>query len=76
MFKLSTSDKDLISYLAASLFTFGVMLALIYLLGEVHGLIVTVIILIMQGAQMQSRLGALQREVRALREPQDQRPAE
>jgi len=70
MVKLKPTDKDLLSYIALSLFIVGIMLALIHLLGELHGLIATVVILIGQSALLQTRLGAAQRELRSLRDQQ------
>jgi hypothetical protein len=48
--------------------TFGAMLVLMQFLGELHGLIVTVIILIGQIAFLSSRVVTLERELRISRE--------
>jgi hypothetical protein len=64
---MKPSDKSLLSYITLSLFTVGIMLLLIHQLGEVHGLIGTMVILIVQSAELHSRLSAAQREIAALR---------
>ena len=47
------------------------VLLLTYFLGEIHGLIVTVIILFGQSAQSFVRITALQRELTSLRKQRD-----
>ena len=67
MFK---KTSDLFQYIGLSLFGLAVMLALIYSLGEIHGLIVTVIILFGQSALAFVRITVLQRELTILRQEQ------
>lgn len=69
-FMVKTSTKDLLQYVGRSLFGVAVMLLLMHLLGEVHGLIVTVIIMINQSAMLLMRVGILQRELISLRAEQ------
>jgi len=68
MFKLQSRDKDLLLMILTIAVTFGVMLLLIQFLGELHGLISTVIILIGQIAFLSRRVFALERELRISRE--------
>ena len=70
MFNLKPSDRDLLSHIAVSAVTVAVMLGPIYLLGEVHGLIATVVILIVQSSLLNMRITALQRELRAVHDGQ------
>lgn len=62
--------RDLFQYIGLSFFGFAIMLVLIHLLGEVHGLIVTAIILFGQTASTSVRISALQRELTFLRQRQ------
>jgi hypothetical protein len=68
MFKLQSRDKDLLLTILTIAVTFGVMLLAIHFLGELHGLIVTVIALIGQIAFLGRRVVALERELRISRE--------
>ena len=63
-----TTTKDLLQYVGLSVFGLASMLLLIYLLGEVHGLIVTTIIVMGQSAMLFMRLGVVQRELTTLRD--------
>ena len=75
MFKLQSRDKDLLLMILTIAVTFGVMLLLIQFLGELHGLISTVIILIGQIALLSRRVFALERELRISREtPESEHP--
>ena len=65
MFK---TTKDLLQYIGLSLFGLAAMLLLIHMLGELHGLIVTVIILVGESSLLLTRVGALQRELIILRQ--------
>jgi hypothetical protein len=65
MFK--TTSKDLFQYIGLSLLGVAAMLLLVHLLGEVHGLIVTVLIVMGQSAMLFMRVGILQRELASLR---------
>jgi len=65
MFK---KTSDLFQYIGLSLFGGAAILVMIYLLGEVHGLIVAVIILYGQLASLFVRMTALQRELTSLRQ--------
>jgi hypothetical protein len=67
MFKLQSRDKDLLLAILTIAVTFGVMLLLIHMLGEVHGLISTVIILIGQTSFLTIRVASLERELRSSR---------
>jgi hypothetical protein len=71
MIKVTSSDKDLFVAIISIAVTIGVMLALISFLGELHGLICTVIILIVQTSFMTRRMAALERELRISRTPSD-----
>jgi hypothetical protein len=66
MFKSTT--RDLFQYIGLSLFGLVLMLLLMHQLGEVHGLIVTVIIIIGQCALVSIRLGVVQRELTTLQQ--------
>jgi hypothetical protein len=66
MFK--TTTKDLLQYLGFSLFGLAIMLLLMHMLGELHGLIVTMLIVIGQSAMLFMRLGIVQRELTVLRQ--------
>jgi hypothetical protein len=70
MFNLKPSDRDLLSHIAVSAVTVAIMLGLIYLLGEVHGLIATVVILIVHSSLLNMRITALQRELCAVHDGQ------
>ena len=63
-----TKTSDLFQFIGLIVFGVAAMLALIYFLGETHGLIVTVIILFGQSAQLFVRITALQRELTSLRQ--------
>jgi hypothetical protein len=65
MFK---TTRDLLQYIGLSLFGLAAMLLLIHMLGELHGLIVTVIILVGESSLLLTRVGALQRELIILRQ--------
>ena len=66
MFK--TTTKDLVQYIGLTLLGLVTMLVLMHMIGEVHGLIVTVLILIGQSAMLFMRVGILQRELTNLRQ--------
>jgi hypothetical protein len=66
MFK--TTTKDILQYIGFSVFGVAAMLLLMHLLGELHGLIVTVIIVMGQSAQLFMRVGVLQWELTTLRQ--------
>jgi hypothetical protein len=68
MMKLQSSDRSLLAWIGLNLSTVAGMLLLVRLLGEVHGLIATVILLIGQSTHAYVRLGVLQKELRAMRE--------
>jgi hypothetical protein len=68
MFKLQSRDRDLLLTILAVGVTVGMMLLLICTLGELHGLISTVIILIGQISFLTMRVVALEREIRVPRE--------
>jgi hypothetical protein len=74
MFKLQPRDKDLLSTIVVAVVLGGVILFLIGSLGEVHGLICAVIMLMVQFAFLNSRVSALERELRTSREPREQTP--
>ena len=63
-----TKASDLFTFIGLSVFGLAALLTLTYFLGEVHGLIVTVIILFGQSAQSFVRISALQRELTSLRQ--------
>jgi hypothetical protein len=63
-----TKASDLFTFIGLSVFGSAAMLTLIYILGEVHGLIITVIILCGQSAQSFVRIAVLQRELSSLRQ--------
>jgi len=67
MFKLQSRDKELLLTLLAVAGTFGLMLLAMYLLGELHGLIATVIGLIVQIVFLNRRVITLERELRISR---------
>ena len=67
---MTTKTFDLIQYIGLSLFGVGAMLLMIHLIGEVHGLIVTVIILFGHTAHLNVRCTSLQRQVNDLRQEQ------
>jgi hypothetical protein len=69
MFKVTYKDKGLLLTIVSAAVTFGVMLALIKTLGELHGVISTVVLLIVQTSFLTSRVVALERELRLSREP-------
>jgi len=75
MFKLQSSDKDLRLLILFNAMMFGMMLLLIKFLGELHGLISTVVLLIGQTAFLNRRVNTLEREVRISRETSDRPPA-
>ena len=75
MIKLQSRDKDLLLTILSSAVTFGIMLLLIQFLGEVHGLISTVIILVCQIAFLSRRVSALERELRISRESHETEPS-
>ena len=68
MFKLQSRDKDLLLTILIVAVTIGVMLLAIQFLGELHGLIVTVIGLIVQTLFLTIRVASLERELRISRE--------
>jgi hypothetical protein len=63
-----TKTSDLFQFIGLSLFGLAVTLAAIYSLGEIHGLIIAVIILFGQSALSFVRITALQRELSSLRQ--------
>ena len=63
-----TKTSDLFTFIGLSVFGLAALLTLTYLLGDVHGLIVTVIILFGQSAQSFVRICVLQRELTSLRQ--------
>jgi uncharacterized protein involved in response to NO len=71
MFKVTSKDKSLLLAVVNAAVTFGVMLAMIKLLGELHGLISTVVLLIVQTSFLTGRVVALERERRLSREPSE-----
>ena len=68
---MKTSDKDLLRYLALSAFGVAITLGAMRLLGEVHGLTVSVISLLVVTANLSTRLQAVQRELDASRGTSD-----
>jgi hypothetical protein len=66
MFK--TTTKDILQYVGFSVFGLAMMLLLMHMLGELHGLIVTVLIVMGQSAMLFMRLGIVQRELTTLRQ--------
>jgi len=64
---MKSSDKDLLRYIALAAISVGIMLGAIRLLGEVHGLVATVIGLLVTISHLSIRLGAVQREVQCMR---------
>ena len=68
MIKVTSSDKGLLLMIVNVAVTFGVMLALIHFLGELHGAISTIILLIVQTSFLTKRVTALERELRISRE--------
>jgi hypothetical protein len=75
MFKVTSRDKSLLLTIIQIAMTFGAMLVLISFLGELHGLIVTVIMLIGQTSFLTSRVAALERELRISHKPSDGDPS-
>jgi hypothetical protein len=67
-----TKTSDLFQFIGLIVFGVAATLASIHLLGETHGLIVTVIILFGQSAQSFVRITALQRELTGLRQERGQ----
>ena len=65
MFQKTT---DLFKYIGLSLFGVAVVLASVHMIGEVHGLILTVIILFNQSALAFVQISALRRELNDLRQ--------
>jgi hypothetical protein len=63
-----TKTSDLFQFIGLSLFGLAVTLAAIYSIGEIHGLIIAVIILFGQSAMSFVRITALQRELTNLRQ--------
>ena len=68
MMKLQSTDRSLLAWIGLNLFTLAMLLLLVRLLGEVHGLIAFVVVLIGQSTYAHVRLGVLQKELRAMRE--------
>lgn len=68
---LKSSDKDLLRYIALAVTSVGMMLGAIHFLGEVHGLIITVVALIIQFSRMAVQLQTVQRELQSMRERTD-----
>ena len=66
-----TKTSDLFQYIGLSLFGLALVLALIHFLGEVHGLIITAIILFNQSALLNLRISMLQRDLANQRQGQD-----
>ena len=64
MIKVTSSDKGLLMMIVNVAVTFGVMLAMIGFLGELHGAISTIILLIVQTSFLTKRVTALERELR------------
>ena len=67
MLKSKSTDRNLLAWIGLNVFTVAILLALVRLLGEVHGLMATLIVVIGQSTLSYVRLGALERELRALR---------
>ena len=63
-----TKTSDLFTFIGLTLFGSAALLTLIYILGEIHGLIITVVILFGQSAQSFVRITVLQRELSSLRQ--------
>ncbi|HWD90817.1 MAG TPA: hypothetical protein VG938_00580 [Verrucomicrobiae bacterium] len=71
MFKLQSRDRDLLVAILTMAVTFGIMLLLIHMLGEIHGLISTVIMLLVQISFLHRRVSALEHELRISHEIPD-----
>ncbi len=71
MSKLQSRDKHLLLTILLVAVQFGVMLLFIQLLGELHGLISTVIMLIVQLSFLQIRVMAMERELQLSRKTTD-----
>jgi hypothetical protein len=69
MLKVTSKDKDLLLTLVNVVVTLGAMLAVMAFIGELHGLIATVFILIVQTSFLTRRVVALERELRISHEP-------
>ncbi|MCP5522289.1 MAG: hypothetical protein H7A46_12155 [Verrucomicrobiales bacterium] len=68
--------KDILNFVGYSAVGVGAMLLLIHLLGEVHGLISSMVIFIVQAGFLFTRIGALERELRDSRHPAEERPVQ
>ncbi len=71
MIKLQPSDKDLLLSILRDAVTLGLVLLLVKLLGEVHGTIMAVILLIGQISLLNRRVSKLERELQISRETAD-----
>ena len=63
-----TKTSDLFTFIGLTVVGSAALLTLIHILGEIHGLIITVIILFGQSAQSFVRITVLQRELSSLRQ--------
>jgi hypothetical protein len=73
MIKLHSRDKDLLLTILSVAVTIGVMLLLMQFIGELHGLILTVVILVVQTSFLTIRVASLERELRISRETHEPR---
>ncbi len=71
MIKVTSKEKSLLMAIVYIAVPFGAMLVLMHFLGELHGLISTVVILIGQISFLTSRVVVLERELRISHEPSD-----
>lgn len=68
MFKLQSRDKDLLQTILYFVVAGGATLFLIHALGEIHGCILAVLLLVVQLGFLTTRVSALERELRSSRE--------
>ena len=68
MIKLQSRDRDLLLTFLSVVVTIGVMLLLMQFIGELHGLIITVVILVVQSSFLTIRVASLERALRISRE--------
>ena len=71
MIKLTSKDKDLLLTILAGALNFAVMLAVMHFIGQLNGVTVIAVMIVLQAGFLTRRVAVLERELRAARDSSD-----